>query len=485
MRRLVLLFTLCLNAFLNAVPSELSSLVGNEDLIGRNNNLSRNGIAMGNHYILTGHASVGFYSSDIDGGPSSSMFDFSNMYNNKGSSSSMNDLIDKESGFWAYADLDSKIIFDPVTLNIHTNLSDTIFVEQLYLNFDIADSFSVDAGKFVSHRTLRAEEANERFMRGQTYFNSEGNLGNTISSGLQNGYYDLVVDLFTEFTTDMSNRAKTVTGLLDTSDPDYQKDKEELLENLTPIYEAFGIGDKEITDISDALDAGDMDALQQASFDLTMALSDAVAQMIGDMALINDNYRSSSNKGIRGNLKFDFLQFSAAITESIWNNKPDMGDGSIAIDLQAVAYIHPAFAIKTGYAFEKVDKLGGIVGLLIPNSDDNIHQFHIGGELALGDFTAMLEFGDTSINPYDTDIWDIALLLHYQFTDLFGLGLLYSHEELDTPFGDGDSDLFNIALNFNFTRNLMFGIDYTTSDAKLGGAKTDYDLFTVNTLYSF
>jgi len=481
MRKLVLLLTLFVNAFLNAIPAELSSLTSKDNLIGQNNNLSRNGIAMGNHYILTGHASVGFYSSDIDGGPSLSMFDFSNIYNNKGSSSSMNDLIDKESGFWAYADLDSKIFFDPVALNIHTNLSDTIYVEQLYLNFDIADFFSLDAGKFVSHRTLRAEEANERFMRGQTYFNSEGNLGNTISSGLQEGYQNLFVDLFTAFTEDIPNK----TGYALISDPNYQKEKDELLEKLTPLYEAFGIGDKEITDISDALDAGDMAALNQATSDLTMALSGAVAQMIGDMALINDNYRSSFNKGIRGNFKFDFLHLSAAITESIWSNKPDMGDGSIAIDLQAVAYIHPAFAIKTGYAFEKVDSIGGIVGLVIPNSDDNIHQFHIGGELAIGGFTGMLEVGDTSINPYDTDIWDIALTLHYQFTELFGLGLLYSHEELDSPFGDGDSDLFNIALNFNFTRNLIFGIDYTTADAKLGGGKTDYDLFTVNTLYSF
>ena len=60
------------------------------------------------------------------------------------------------------------------------------------------------------------------------------------------------------------------------------------------------------------------------------------------------------------------------------------------------------------------------MGLLIPNSDDNIHQFHIGGELALGDFTAVLGLGIHQLT-FDTDIWDIALLLHYQF-GLFGLG---------------------------------------------------------------
>jgi hypothetical protein len=268
-------------------------------------------------------------------------------------------------------------------------------------------------------------------------------------------------------------------------DTDYQDLTSDLLESLAPLYEAFGIDTEEFTQLSRDLAEGDTSGLMSFVADMSSQMESAMAQMVTDMSLINGNYRRSYNKGIRGNLNIGAFNFSAAVTESIWSTMPDMGDGSVAIDLQAVAYIHPSFAIKTGYAFEKADQVGSLLRLVIPNSDDNIHQFHIGGELALGDFTAMLEFGDTSINPYDTDIWDIALLLHYQFTDLFGLGFLYSHEELDTPFGDGDSDLFNIALNFNFTRNLMFGIDYTTADAKLGGAKTDYDLFTVNTLYSF
>ena len=444
-----------------AQMSGYSSSQSDDVAIGQNPYIVRDGIALGNHYVLSGHAHVGFYTSDLDGG----------------SSSPMDDLMNKESGFWAYADLDSQINFDPVTLNIHTNLSDAIFVEQLYLHFDIADSFSIDAGKFVSHRTLRAEEANERFLRSMTYYNSEGNLGNVINSGLQQGYEKVFNDLLTGFASSF-----------DAADP--TANISDLLSDLAPIYEALGLDlsalDDLQTDLAGAGTIGEvMTITNEAMTELTAGLEGAMAKMISDMALVRGNYRSSYNKGIRGNLNIGVVNFSAAITESLWNGMPDMGDGNVALDLQAVAYIHPSFAIKTGYAFEKVDKVGGIVGLVIPNSDDNIHQFHLGGELAIGGFTGMLEFGDTSINPYDTDIWDIALTLHYQFTDMFGLGILYSHEDLETPFGDGDSDLFNIALNFNFTQNLIFGVDYTTADSKIGGAKTDYDLFTVNTLYSF
>jgi hypothetical protein len=436
--------------------------------IGHNPNIARNGIALANAFTLSGHAHVGFYTSDIEGP----------------SSNSMTDLFTKEAGFWAYADLDSQFNFDPVSLNIHTNLADAIFVEQLYLTFNVVDSFTIDAGKFLSHRTLRGEEINERFLRTEAYFNSSmGYLGSTFSNGINQGFTDYLTNLTTGFLEAIDS---TLTNEFSrAADADYQDLTNDLLETLGPLYEAFGIDSEEFNDFSDALTRGDISGVSTLLSDISAQMQEATAKMIADMSLIRANYRSSYNKGIRGNFDVGMFNFSAALTESLWNTMPDMGDSNVALDFQAVAYIHPTFAIKAGYAFEKADKVGGLVGLIIPNSDDNIHQFHIGTELALGDFTGIFEIGDTTINPYDTDIWDIAFTLHYQFTEMFGLGMLYSHEDLNTPFGDGDSNLFNLALNFNFSENLLFGVDYTTAESEVGGQKTDYDMLSANTIYSF
>ncbi|OUU38676.1 MAG: hypothetical protein CBC16_08550, partial [Verrucomicrobia bacterium TMED56] len=372
--------------------------------IGYNPNIDRSGIALGNHFILNGYANVEFFSKDEDGVASGSWMEpLMNMFN-------------KDTGFNAYADLDSHIKFDPVSLKIHTNVSDAIFVEQLYLDFQVNDVFSLEAGKFVSHRSLIPEELNEKFFRTSTYHLQQGFLGTKFSILVMEELFDLVTDAVTA-----SDQAA--------------------IDNLVSI---FGID--AVTDLNDP---------QFDTNTLMASVSKAYVEMFSSLMLLRDDYKTSYNKGIRGNVSLSAVDLSFAITESIWNQMPDMGDGDFALDLNAVIYLNPSFAGKIGYAYESAESVGSLLGLVIPDSSDDIHHLNTGIEFKNAGFTSALEYDYMKLNPLDTNIWDLALLLHYQVNDLFGLGFQYSHEDLETPMGDGDSDKFSLSLNFNVTDNFL------------------------------
>ena len=428
-----LLFT---GAFLSAqMPSMLTMQNPSTNKeVGMNPRIYRSGIALGNSFILNGHANIFFHSTDHDSGSSGSWME------------PIMEMMTKESGFEAYADLDSHFTHGATSFHLHTNVSSSFVTEQLYINHKLNNIFSVDAGKFVSHRSIRAEEVNERYIRTNSYHLQQGFLGTSFGTAVQLELYELVQD--------------AVSGSDQAS-----------LDQLTSI---LGIeGAKNLSD----------PAFDQNEF--MTGVSTATASMFKSMMLLRDDYKTSYNKGIRGNLKFSAFDFSFALTESIWNQMPDMADGDFGIDLQALAYLNRSLALRVGFAHESVESIGSIMSLVVPNSSDNINQFNLGLEFTSGGFTAMLEYDYMKLNPLDTDIWDFALLGHYQFNDTFGLGMLYSHEDLETPMGNGGSDKFSISLNFNLSDNLVLGIDYSVVDAQIADLEADLDQLTVNSIYSF
>lgn len=404
---------------------------------GKNPNIDRGGIAIGNNFVLNGHANIFFQATDQDSASAGTWME------------PIMDMMSKESGFEAYGDLDSHFTHGATSLHLHTNISSAFVTEQLFLKHRFNNSFSVEVGKFVSHRTIRGEEVNERYIRSNTYHLQQGFLGTSFGTAVQLELYDLITDLVNTNDQAALDSLVSITGIS---------------------------GDLDSTNIGDP--GFDFD-------EFMTAVSNATVSMFQSMMLLRDDYKTSYNNGIKGNLSFSSFEFSVALTESIWNQMPDMADGDFGIDLQASAYLNEALALRLGFAHESVESIGSIMALVVPNSSDDINQFNAGIEFKTGGFTAMFEYDYMMLNPLDTDVWDIALLGHLQVNDLFGLGLLYSHEDLETPMGNGDSDKFSISLNFNVNDNLVVGVDYTIVDAKIAELEADLDQLTINSLYSF
>ena len=418
--------------------SAVANSYASEQSIGFNPNINRNGIALGNHFILNGYANVAFFSKNEDSVTSGSWMD------------PIMNMIDKETGFNAFAVLDAHVNFQPFSLRVHTNISESIFIEQLFLQYQINDIFSLEAGKFVSNRTIHPEEFNERFIFTKPFHFQQGAIGSRFSIAIMDEILSLVNDAINNADQNSIN-------------------------NLVSIY---GIDVNEVeTDINSA--SFDMNAFMTP-------IAEAVSQMMTDMMLLRNDYKTSYNNGIRAKVSAGLVDISIGLTESIWNQMPDMGEGDIGLDLSAVAYINPSFAAKIGYAYEAVDAMSSpLLKLVIPNSSDDIHHFNSGLEFSNLGFTTSFEYGHLKLNPLDTDVWDIALLIHYQINDLFGLGFLYSHEDLDTPMGDGESDKFNLSLNFNLSDHFLIGLGYSVVEAHLADIDSDLNEFMVNSLYSF
>jgi hypothetical protein len=405
-----------------------------DQTIGFNPNINRSGIALGNHFILNGYANVEFFSKDEDSTTGGSWMD------------PIMNMFDKDTGFDAFLDLDGQVKFDPFSLNFHTNITNAILVEQLFIKYQINDVFALEAGKFVSNRTIQPEELNQRFFRTNTYYMQQGFLGTKFSM--------LVIEELFDLVTDAVNSAD-----------------QDAIDNLAGI-----LGTDAISDLSNP----DFDVNQ-----FMTSVSQAYVEMFSSLMILRDDYKTSYNKGIRANVEAGAVDLSFAITESIWNQMPDMGDGDFGLDLNAVAYLNPSFAAKIGYSYESVESVGSLLSLVVPNSNDDIHNFNTGIEFNNSGFTSSLEFGILKLNPLDTDIWDLALLLHYQFNDLFGLGFRYSHEDLDTPMGDGSSNKFALSFNFNISDHFLVGLGYSVVDADLAGVESDLNELTINSLYSF
>ena len=194
---------------------------------------------------------------------------------------------------------------------------------------------------------------------------------------------------------------------------------------------------------------------------------------LGTDDIANDGIGGRRRKyvdGIRGNFNKGRFGFSLGLHNTLFTDSDDSTkSGDVAVDLQAAIMIIPGLEGRLGFAHESTD------------NNQDVEQFN--AWLAYNDraLTLAIEFDDWNIGT--RDIWDVMLMGNYQFNDVFGLTLRYSHEDDDT---NGDSDRITFYASFTVTDNLRFGLEY--SHASVDGASgPDYDVdeFYAESLLSF
>jgi hypothetical protein len=201
------------------------------------------------------------------------------------------------------------------------------------------------------------------------------------------------------------------------------------------------------------------------------------AYLMTDAAGVRRNYVD----GIRANFNNGRFGFSIGLHNSLFPylapttppstpaSYDNTNNGDMAVDLQAAIMIVPGLEGRLGYASES------------RANDDDIEQFN--AWLAYNDraLTLAVEYDNWDIGP--RDIWDIMLMGNYQFNDVFGLTLRYSHEDEDSK---ADSDRFTIYASFTVTDNLRFGLEYSHASVDgATGADYDVDEFYAESLLSF
>ena len=163
-----------------------------------------------------------------------------------------------------------------------------------------------------------------------------------------------------------------------------------------------------------------------------------------------------------------------------------LDEGQFGIDVRAAAILTPGLSWHFGYAFEKVDEPGPILKLLSPDADKNIHQFNTHLVWEKGGLLTVLEHDQYFINPLDTDIWDIMVMLSYRFKNGFGLAFRYSHEDIDTPFGDGKSNSFTLSPTYRINDKLLIRLECGLADGHIANLTNDVNhQVRLETLYDF
>ena len=209
--------------------------------------------------------------------------------------------------------------------------------------------------------------------------------------------------------------------------------------------------------------------------------------------------------GIRANFNNGKFGLSLGLHNGLFESD-HLNDSQIGIDIAASLMIVPGLEWRMGYAFENNDawdnsianyntwatthnsaitllNTGTTLGI-IPNAD-KISQFNTNLSYQTGGLTLAFEWDVWDI--YIIDMWNIMLMGNYQFNNVFGLTLRYSHEDLEDELGgNGETDRFTIAPSFAITENLKFLFEYSHSNVESTYApETSVDEVYVQTLFNF
>ena len=135
----------------------------------------------------------------------------------------------------------------------------------------------------------------------------------------------------------------------------------------------------------------------------------------------------------------------------------------MAIDIAGSVMIIPWIEARLGYANDNITA-----------GEDN---HHFNGWIAYNpnDLTIALEFDDFELN--NEDLWDVMLLLNYQFVDWFGATIRYSHEDHE----DDEVDRITLALLLQSLQNFGINLEYSHTDDE----GDDEDEFYIEGLISF
>jgi hypothetical protein len=173
--------------------------------------------------------------------------------------------------------------------------------------------------------------------------------------------------------------------------------------------------------------------------------------------------------GVRANFNNGRFGFSLGLHNALFPDDSSTKSGDVAVDLQAAIMIMPGLEGRLGFAHESNDA-----------ANQDIEQFN--AWLAYNDraLTLAIEYDNWEVSAIDA--WNLMLMGNYQFNNLFGLTLRYSHEDFENF---AESDRITLYTSFAITDNFSLGLEYSHAsvDAVLG----DYDVdeFYANSLLTF
>ena len=197
------------------------------------------------------------------------------------------------------------------------------------------------------------------------------------------------------------------------------------------------------------------------------------AYLLGDQTstapLGTPSLRRNYVDGVRANFNNGRFGFSLGLHNALYTDDDSTKSGEVAVDLQAAIMIMPGLEGRLGYAHESNDGV-----------NQDIEQFN--AWLAYNDraLTLAIEYDNWEVRTQDA--WNLMLMGNYQFNNLFGLTLRYSHEDFENL---AESDRITLYTSFAITDNFSLGLEYSHASVDAGAGDYDVDEFYANSLLTF
>jgi len=387
MKKLISLFiSLAFAGSTFAQMSGYSTSQSNGTTLGANETLTADGIALGNAVKLRGYVDFLYSYGDADVDGTSNL--------------------DADKRFSTSGDLDLLIDLSPVTSEIHLNASSNgVDLEQMFARYSFNSDFGVSFGRQITSLGYESDEAPELF-------------------AVTNGY-------FADNLVTHPGVGQIISNMVDT------ENASRLLYNLTNGYTPL-----------------------DAQYAYPVSNSDYLPKL-----------RRNYVDGVKLNYNNGMFGFVFGLHDGYWG-ADDFND-NIAIDFAASVMFFPGLEGRLGYAHQD-------------NDNQDIGHFNAWLEWNPGDLTLAFEFDNFDFDA-DQELWDIMLMANYQFTDFLAATIRYTHENGENIlwYNDFESNRISLALLFSITQNFAINVEYshTEIDTNLGDGDTDE--FYVEGLVSF
>jgi hypothetical protein len=401
--------------------------------LGANTTVNAAGIALGNRVKLRGFVDFRYDNTDVE-------------------------YVDHDKRFRTGVDLDLLIDFSPVTSEIHLNAASGsgVSLEQAFIRYSFNRDFNLSMGRQLTVMGMESDESTGLYQVSHGYAADVA-----IEDGIQPG--PAALSSFVGL-GQLSTVASAATASLQTST---------LAQDVTT---------------RNALNAATTAGIQISAPQLPQ-------------------FRRNYVDGVRANFNNARFGLTVGLHNGLWGDD-NLNDSNIGIDIAAAMMIVPGLEWQMGYAYESNDNWDDSVagynswvnahnsaitatnlgtGLMSMPTADHISQFNTFLTYQTGGLTLGIEYDMWDI--YIVDMWNVMLMGNYQFNNLFGLTLRYSHEdfEIDAFSMDGDTDRFTISPSFSITDNFTILLEYShiSLDSTALGGSYDADEVYAETLFSF
>jgi hypothetical protein len=404
--------------------------------LGANTTVNAPGIALGNRVKLRGFVDFRYDNTDIE-------------------------YVDHDKRFRTGVDLDLLIDFSPVTSEIHLNAASSsgVSLEQAFIRYSFNRDFNLSMGRQLTVLGMESDESTGLYQVSHGYAADVA-----IEDGIQHG--------------------KSALG------------------------QFIGMGSTGVLGAYQAVvDQLTGSVLTQDG--LTLAATGGAGFVAPTVATGNllPQFRRNYVDGVRANFNNGRFGLTVGLHNGLWGDD-NLNDSNIGIDIAAALMIVPGLEWQIGYGYESNDNWDesiagynsmvkthnslisplntGTTLMSLPTAD-HISQFNTFLTYKTGGLTLGFEYDLWDI--YIVDMWNIMLMANYQFNNLFGLTLRYSHEdfEIDAFSSKGDTDRFTLSPSFSVTDNLTILLEYShvnLDSASIGGSK-DADEVYAETIFNF